>query len=134
MKSAGLRITSARMLVLKTLTESESPLNASQIHTAVVRDGGHIDMVSVYRVLAALAELEIIHHVGSVDGFTACRLNFDHDSLVAHLVCRGCGKAEERQIEQATAHRVRIEASASGFTASEIRIEVMGDCAVCKGA
>ncbi|MES1227507.1 MAG: transcriptional repressor, partial [Armatimonadota bacterium] len=55
MRRGGLRVTSARLFVLRALRDSEKPLSASQVFSAVKQEGGHIDMVSVYRALSILA-------------------------------------------------------------------------------
>lgn len=132
MRRSGLRVTSARLMVLRALRETEKPLSAAQVYAAVKQAGGHIDMVSVYRSLSILASLDLVHHVGSVDGFVACRMDGEHPESIGHLLCTHCGAAEEREIPPGLLKGIMTEAGDSGFTSETVRIEVMGQCRNCQ--
>lgn len=131
-RRSGLRVTSARLLVLRALRESEKPLSAAQVYASVKGQGGHIDMVSVYRSLSILASLDLVHHVGSVDGFVACRMSGEHPESIGHLLCNTCGAAEEKEIPAELLAGIVAEAGSEGFSTETVRIEVMGQCQNCR--
>ena len=78
LKAKGYRITSARISVLRTLEESAEPLSAQRIFDKMQLANIRIDVVSVYRVLSVLASVHLVHHVGVVDGYVACRMADEH--------------------------------------------------------
>lgn len=131
-RKGGLRVTSARMLVLRALRGSDRPLAAAQVFAEVRRAGGQIDMVSVYRALAILASLGLVHHVGSVDGYTACRIEGDHGQGTAHIVCNECGAASERSLAPRALEMICADAEGAGFRAESVRVEVLGVCDSCR--
>ena len=131
-RRGGLRVTSARMLVLRALRESDHPMAAAQVYAEVRKQGGQIDMVSVYRALSILAALGLVHHVGSVDGYTACRIEGDHGQGTAHTVCNSCGAASERNLSPRALDVIWADAEAAMFHAETVRVEVLGLCHSCR--
>jgi Fur family ferric uptake transcriptional regulator len=59
-RDGGLRVTSARRLLIEALWEADQPLSAEEL---LERLGGRSDLGSVYRNLEALERLGLIRHV-----------------------------------------------------------------------
>lgn len=59
-REGGLRVTSARRLLIEALWEADQPLSAEEL---LERLGGRSDLGSVYRNLEALERLGLIRHV-----------------------------------------------------------------------
>src|SRR5579872_7492363 len=74
LRLAGYRITMPRIQVIRALADTKIALSAYAIHERIMDSGGRIDVVSVYRILATLQQVGLIHHVGLVDGYFPCRI------------------------------------------------------------
>ena len=68
LKSATYRITMPRVLVVRALASSQIALDPYGIHRKINAEGGKIDVVSVYRILATLSELGLVYQVGLLGG------------------------------------------------------------------
>ena len=88
-----------------------------------------MDLVSVYRNVAALLELGLLHRVL---GSTAVRPCAGREPRCHHaVVCTACGAAREfhsRPLERALAEVRR----ATGFSIQEHLLELRGLCAACR--
>jgi Fe2+ or Zn2+ uptake regulation protein len=131
MKQHGLRVTSPRLLVLRALYASPQPLNAQQVHNSVRQAGGHIDVVTVYRILAAFQEIGLVHFIGVAGGYAACSLDECHESDSEHAICESCGRVLELQIPTAVRQEVTVPLDKLGFEARSVRVEVLGQCDRC---
>src|SRR5438034_8285929 len=78
LRNAGYRITMPRVQVIRALGDSTRALSAYAIHEKIIKSGGKIDVVSVYRILSTLQEVGLIHHIGIVDGYFPCRMTDCH--------------------------------------------------------
>ncbi|MCE9559796.1 MAG: transcriptional repressor [Armatimonadetes bacterium] len=131
LRAKGLRITMPRIQVLRILGETDRPLTAHAIHQKIMAKGDRIDLVSVYRILATLAELHLVHHIGVVDGYVACTMEESHTSEAEHFVCTDCGKVREiampvEALEATTKHLASL-----GLTPSLVKFEILGKCNAC---
>ena len=89
----GLRLTHARRVVMSILEKSTIPLAPQTIHQKALEDHEDIGLVSVYRTLDLLAELNLVRRVHGLEdcqGYVLASPGHHH-----HLVCRHCGKAIE---------------------------------------
>lgn len=132
LREGGFRLTSPRVMVVRALGESNRPLSANEIHTRITDSGGRIDSVSVYRILAALVSVGVVHRIGAVDAYYACGLNEDHVHDTQHLVCSECGCVNEVDLPEAVSRSVGDEAGKLGFRVADIRLEILGECAHCQ--
>ncbi|MBX3095566.1 MAG: transcriptional repressor [Fimbriimonadaceae bacterium] len=131
MRSHGLRVTSPRLLVLRTLFCSKQPLNAQQIHQGVRDAGGHLDVVTVYRILAAFQEIGLVHFIGVSGGYSACSLGECHEEDSEHAVCETCGRVIELEVPELIRQSVSVPLEGVGFSARSVRIEILGQCQSC---
>lgn len=131
LREHGLRITAARMSVVKALGKADRPMSPHGIYESIKESGGTVDVVSVYRVLAALTELGLAHHIGVVDGYVACTFGHEHDKETQHVVCDGCGHVWElplaKGVYESTANLLRKK----GIRAMTIKIEIVATCQTC---
>lgn len=126
-----MRITAPRIAILKTLDQSDQPLNAYSLQDAVTRTGKKVDVVSVYRTLKVLRELDLVHYVQSADGYLACRLEGEHGSASEMIVCDTCGDVIELDIDPCAMSDLNEQLTTLGFKFSRITIEVEGICKKC---
>ena len=131
MRKANLRVTMPRVQVIRALANSNRPLSAYAIHEAILKEGGRIDVVSVYRILAAFNELDLVHHIGSVDGYLACGMSGHCDADTEHLICTSCGKVTETEVPSKSADAIQSQLQEQGFVREAIKVEVLGQCSDC---
>lgn len=120
-----------RIEVVRVLATSERSLNAQAIFERIKERGNRIDLVSVYRTLQVLNEIGLIHHLGMVDGYSACKLDCSHSHDMQHFVCGTCGKVTEFEIPNCARNDLAVQVKEDGFVLSEMRIELSGQCAQC---
>jgi Fe2+ or Zn2+ uptake regulation protein len=130
LRGRGRRITRSRRALLELLASQERPLGPRQLHRELQRRGARIDLVSVYRNVAALLELGLLHRVV---GSTAVRPCLEELPRCHHaIVCTGCGSA--REFHSGALERALSEVRrATGFRVEEHVLELRGLCASCKG-
>lgn len=89
----GGRMTAPRRSLLRLIEESPRALAPRELHRELRRAGVRIDRVSVYRNVAALLELGLLHRVL---GSTAVRPCKERERRCHHaIVCTRCGSARE---------------------------------------
>jgi len=131
MRKANLRVTMPRIQVIRILAKADRPLSPYAIHEAILAEGGRIDVVSVYRILAAMQELDLVHHIGSVDGYQACGMDGHAEGETEHLICTSCGRVTEAHVPYATSEALQGQLKELNFVAEAIKVEVLGQCGTC---
>lgn len=126
-RAQGLRLSSARRLVLEALSRSRDPVSAEDIAAG----GGGVppsDIASVYRNLETLERVGVVRHfhMGHGPGLYALAGVAGHE----YLVCEACGRA--RAIEPGELDDVREQIRARfGFEARFSHFPLFGLCAAC---
>ncbi len=127
-----MRVTRPRVDVVEALDSCPKAVSAYGLHSLVIERGGRIDVVSVYRILSVLKELGLVHYVGSLDGFLACRLPHEHDSHTMHLVCGSCHRVVEVPLSLSVTGEAVKGSEAKGFHHGKVHMEVLADsCEEC---
>ncbi len=92
LKSAGARVTPARLAVLDTLLASPRALSHQEVEQAVRVGGLDTDRVTVYRVLDWLVEHDLAHRISAED--RVWRFNAADREVAghAHFQCIRCGR------------------------------------------
>ncbi len=126
LKEENFRITMPRVQVIRALAHTNQALSAYGIHESIVRNGGRIDVVSVYRILTTLTEVGLIHHIGIVDGYIASRLPSKNSKRTQHLICSESGTVEEVEIPKEALDAIEEQLIAKGFEPNQIKIEILG--------
>ncbi|HLK15255.1 MAG TPA: transcriptional repressor [Fimbriimonadaceae bacterium] len=126
LRLAGYRITMPRIQVIRALADATTALSAYAIHERIVESGGRIDVVSVYRILATLQQVGLIHHVGLVDGYFPCRIGDCPNNRSLVLVADDTNFVYELPLSQTAVVEIETAARHAGFVAETIRIELKG--------
>ncbi len=134
LREQGFRITTPRTQVIRALAHSNRALSAYAIHESIIAAGNRIDVVSVYRILSTLVELGLIHHVGVVDGYMACRMGEEHLAQTEHIICRNCGNVAELEFPIAVQQATSLQLREIDFEAITIKVEILGCCSACASA
>ena len=131
LKSYGLRLTKPRIQVIERLAKTENPVTANDIYEGIVADGRRIDLVSVYRILNALHELGLVHHIGLVNAYMPCQLEGEHSHSSKHFVCESCEKIIELPSDDNIDSQIKEELAGDGYEVDTVKIEILGKCQSC---
>jgi Fe2+ or Zn2+ uptake regulation protein len=126
LRVAGFRITMPRIQVIRALADATTGLSAYAIHERIMDSGGRIDVVSVYRILATLQQVGLIHHIGIVDGYFPCRIGDCPNKRTLVLVAENTNFIYELPLSQNAISEIEAAASNAGYHAETIKIEVKG--------
>lgn len=128
LKASGYRLTRSRRAVVETLAKSQRALNATEIFDLSREQYPRLGLVSVYRTLEKLEELELIQRVHHPDGCQAFIAGFTgHQHL---LICRGCGRTEFFEGDNLEPLFERL-AEDSGYQIQEHWLQLFGLCETC---
>lgn len=130
LRARGLRISSARRLVLEALYAAEGPVSAETIAGGLDGSLPPSDLASVYRNLERLEQLGLVRHVhlGHGAGLYALAAARDRE----YLSCEHCGA--HLAVPPAALDGVRDELRAAlGWEAHFSHFPIVGACPACAG-
>ena len=125
----GYKLTAQRRAVIQAITSSQDHLTPATIYKKVRHDHPNIGLVTIYRTLEILAELQLIcelHAGGTCRSYTISTPQHHH-----HLICSNCGT-----VIDFTGHDlVELEqglSKESGFRIDGHLLEFFGLCQSCQ--
>jgi Fe2+ or Zn2+ uptake regulation protein len=120
-RSRGLRLSTARRLVLEALYATDEPLTADRL-------AGDLDLASVYRNLETLEQIGLVRHfhLGHGPGLYARASAGRYE----YLLCDACGAVVAVEPERLDAVRDRIR-SDFGYEARFTHFPIAGLCPDC---
>lgn len=130
LKNAGLKVTSARLKILRLLENApDKHLSAEAIHQHFKDQGEDIGLATVYRVLTQFEEAGLVNKHRFEGDHSIFELNDGehHD----HLVCLKCQRVEEFCDPVIEAHQEKI-AEQFGFQITDHSLYLYGVCASCR--
>ncbi len=129
LRQYGYKLTPQRLAVIRAITSSQDHLTPATIYQKVHQDHPNIGLVTIYRTLEILAELELIcelHAGGICRSYTISTPEHHH-----HLICSNCGI-----VIDSTGHNLsELEQSLykeSGFRIDGYLLEFFGLCQACQ--
>ena len=126
LRTAGYRITMPRVQVIRALADTTKALSAYAIHEKIINGSGKIDVVSVYRILATLHEVGLIHHIGVVDGYFPCRLGTTGGRRSEVVVFDETNDVEELVLPEDLVAIIERQAKERGFELTSLKVEITG--------
>lgn len=126
LRRTGYRITMPRVQVIRALADTDRALSAYAIHEKIITGGGKIDVVSVYRILATLQEVGLIHHIGIVNGFYPCRLADCQGKKSEVMVSEDSGEVFEYRLPDEIIAFLEKQARENGFEVNVVKVEISG--------
>jgi Fur family ferric uptake transcriptional regulator len=127
----GVRITGQRKILIETIQDASSHLDAATLLSLARQRDCSINRATVYRTLELLKKLRLIDeldlmHLNGEKHFYEAKTNIDH----VHLACFQCGRIEE--FTSPLFERLKMEISCQkGFHIRVVRLEVGGRCSKC---
>jgi Fur family ferric uptake transcriptional regulator/Fur family peroxide stress response transcriptional regulator len=127
LRERGLRVTSQRLLIHRTLCAREQHMTAEQVLAAVSEGLPGVSLPTVYATLDLLEELGLTRRLATGGGAVL------FDSRVephAHAICRRCGVTMDLEAPPASS-RAAAQASESGFVPDHAQLVIWGLCERC---
>jgi Fe2+ or Zn2+ uptake regulation protein len=127
LRGAGLRVTSQRLVLLRTLRELERHVSAEELLATAGERLPGLSLPTVYATLDLLVRLGLVRRI---DGTAGAAL-YDAGQLAhEHLVCRGCGKVVDVP-GSADLRALRQAAERAGMAVDGAEVTLSGLCAAC---
>ena len=127
-RQGGLRLTSARRLVLEALLKAAGPISAEDIADGLGGRMTQSDIASVYRNLETLGSLGLVRHFHAGHGPGRYVLEGYGDR--EYIACESCGALESVDPAQLDAVRDHVR-ELSGFEARFSHFPIVGLCPHC---
>jgi Fur family ferric uptake transcriptional regulator len=128
LRADGGRVTMARMLVLRVLSEAGHHLGVQEIHARVNALAPPTNLSTVYRTVTRLEALGLIHTIPTQGETQYGVVQKPHH----HAICTGCGRVTELAGPPVSAALRALEA-ASGYALTESSsLTVRGLCNACR--
>src|SRR4029434_9015252 len=91
LRGEGLRITAGRRSIIEALFGAGRPLSLQESQELAAAEGSGPDYATVFRMIALLDRLHLVHKVNLQRPCSYYELN-DPSKHYDHIVCTGCGK------------------------------------------
>jgi Fur family ferric uptake transcriptional regulator len=126
LRARGLRLSTARRLVLKALFAVEAPVSAEHIAQL-----GNLELTSVYRNLEVLERHGLVRHVhlGHGPGLYALRLHGEPE----YLFCERCGSVRAVPSDELDDIRAQVK-ERYGYEVRFAHFAIVGTCPTCAAA
>ena len=130
LRDAGVRVTTARLLVLRVLSDADAHQGVHDIDTRVNAIAPPIDTSTVYRTVSRLEELGLVHSISTPTEALYGLARRPHH----HAVCTRCGRVTELSGPPVNEALQALEV-ASGYRLSPgTSLTVHGLCTSCRDA
>ena len=127
----GYKWTGPRREIIKLLLDNiERHVSAEELYSILQAKNSEIGLATVYRTLELLAEIGFIHKLNFGDGCSRYELA-DGDHHHPHLICTGCAKVLEVEMDLLETLEQQIEREYS-FAISGHHLKFFGLCQGCQ--
>jgi Fur family ferric uptake transcriptional regulator len=127
-----LRVTSARIRIVRLLESSDVPLTLADIHEKVCEEG--CDFATVFRFVTILEQKGLVDKLAWLDGSTRHEIRGSDGHHHHHyLICRNCQKIESINecVVESLENRVAKE---KGYSSVSHSLQLSGVCPSCQKA
>ncbi len=129
-ESRGGRLTPIRRRVLELVWSDHAPVKAYDVLETMRGEGWSSAPSLVYRAMAFLNDMGLVHHITSLNAYIGCRHAGETHSA-QFFVCEACGAVSELD-DGHVEDSIRAAAERIGFAADVPVIEVRGTCNHCQ--
>jgi len=129
LQESGYRLTGSRRVIVEILIDSPRILNPTQIYDLARQRDPSIGLVTIYRTLVKLEELDLVqrvHQPGNCHAYIAAETGHLH-----LLICQNCGRAEFFDGDTLDGLMAQVESN-SGFRIGEHWLQFFGICQACQ--
>jgi Fur family zinc uptake transcriptional regulator len=115
--------------ILEILLRARAPVRAYALMEPLKAEGRRVYPPTVYRALAALEEVGLVHRVASLNAFAACTAaGAGAPHAPAFMICDDCGAVGETPIDVG---RDAVVPVGEGFQTRSVVLELHGLCRRC---
>lgn len=130
LQASGYRLTAPRRAIVELIAQSSRALGPTEIYDRARKDTPGMGLVTVYRTLEKLEELDLVQRVHQPGGCHAyIRAAQTHEHV---LLCVRCGRYQYFEGDDLSALFGAIAAD-SGYTISDHWLQLFGICPECQG-
>ena len=126
LKRSGLRRTEPREALLTVLASEHGPFSVETLHERVAKK--KIDLVTVYRCVAAFEEAGVLRRCDFGDSIARYELEAGHHHH--HVICRSCRQTES--LDDCVLEKFDQMIEKMGYTKVGHRLEFFGVCSKCQ--
>ena len=127
MRASGQRVTAPRKAILAILVSEHGPFSAEDLYQRLTQ--GECDLVTVYRTLSAMEEINLVRRCDFGDGIY--RFEFNHaEHHHHHIICRSCRSVQV--IDLCVADGLERVAREMGYGNVTHMLEIFGTCPKCQ--
>lgn len=130
LRARGYKLTPQRRAVVRALATSHRHMTPAQVHAAAQKEIDDVGLVTVYRTIRTLADLDIVCEI-STDGYQRSYLLRKPLEHHHHLVCSSCGCVVDFVSSDVERLQSRL-ARETGFRIDGHIVEFVGCCAQCR--
>jgi Fur family ferric uptake transcriptional regulator len=127
LRSLGVRVTTPRRLLVRSLIEAGAHRTADELALEIQALAPDVHLSTIYRNLDELERLGVVEHAHLGHGAASYHLS---EVAHGHLTCESCGKTVEVP-EELFAPLVRRAKSEYGFTIDPHHFAMVGVCGRC---
>jgi len=121
------RVTEPRKAMLRILTREHGPFTAEEVHRRMEK--GSCDLVTVYRSLTAMEEINVVRRCDFGDGSYRYEINTgEHHHH--HIICRACHGVQT--LDLCVADGLERIARQMGYAKVTHMLEIFGVCPKCQ--
>jgi Fur family ferric uptake transcriptional regulator len=128
LRDAGIKVTTARLLVLGVLADADGHLGVHDIDARVNAIAPPIDVSTVYRTVSRLEQLGLVHSISTPTEALYGLARRPHH----HAVCTHCGRVTELSGPSVTEALEGLEAVSGYKLSSGTSLTVHGLCMACR--
>lgn len=129
LQGSGYRLTGPRRAVVEILARSEFALNPTQIFIEARQHYANLGLVTIYRTLEKLEELDLVQRVHQPDGcHSYIAAGNGHEHLI---ICQKCNRAEYFSGDDLGGLMSRI-GNEHGYSITDHWLQLFGVCSYCR--
>lgn len=128
LRQQNLKVTPARLAVLRLLEQTNKPLDVAAIVTLLKKNHITADQATIFRIINAFTEKGLVKQLNLQEG--KFRYELAERPHHHHLVCRQCGAVEDIVINEA--HFIKKIQTKSKFLIDGHHLEFFGRCTICQ--
>jgi Fur family ferric uptake transcriptional regulator len=129
-RSAGLRKTTQRDLIMETFLSTEDHMTIEDLHRLVRKKDKSVGHTTVYRTLKLLTEAGLAREVRFGDNRTYFEHHYEHEHH-DHMICTSCGRVIEFLSEAIETLQDKV-AENFGFRPTHHSLRMWGMCSECQ--
>jgi len=129
LKTAGMRVTNQRSLIMEIIRQGEGHLDAAEIYRRAREKRPRLSFSTVYRALQTFKKLGLVDELHFDEGHR--RYEVKRPGEHHHMICLSCGKVIEFY-KRLSRYIKRNVAEAKEFDIAETKVRVSGYCAECR--